>query len=151
MQTKGAVKFFSVMIKFSEIAFVLVIVIYAVLSVLDRIYPEKFYRCDKYTKLLNGGEKMYEGRRLNVVLCGTGPDKNRMNDKIRLQIFSENHSLLAQRKFFVDWDTNADRELVYSPDRVTYFDSSQENDYVHSVRMPPTWWDWVKARLPLFS
>ena len=75
-----------------------------------------------------------------------------MNDKIRLQIFSESGELLAQRKFYVDWMmTNWPSKLEYGPDYLTYYDASQQDNYEHRVSMPPTWWDWVKARLPLFS
>lgn len=151
MQTRKAILIFAMISKCLKIAALLAVTIYVILSILDRIYPEKFYRCEKYTKLLNGGERSFAGRKLNVILCGTGPDKNWMNDKIRLQVFSEEHTLLAQRTFHVDWDTNADRELVYSDDRLTYFDSSRNDHYIRSIDMPPTWWDWIRARTPLLN
>ena len=151
MQTRTASSPFVAVIRFTKITAALAVIIYLGLAFLDKVYPEKFSRCDRYTKLLNGGEKRYGERRLNVVLCGTGPDKNWMNDKIRLQIFSDQKILLAQGTFHVDWDTNSDRELIYGANRLTYFDSSQSSNYAHSINMPPTWWDWVKARIPLMS
>lgn len=151
MQARETAKSFAMIIKIAKIVAALAVTIYFVLAILDRIYPEKFTRCDKYTRLLNGGEQNFDGKRLSVVLCGTGPNKNWLNDKIRLQVFSENHTLLAQRTFHVDWDTNADRELVYGDDRLTYFDSSQNDNYIHSIQMLPTWWDWVRARIPLLN
>ncbi|RDU95919.1 hypothetical protein DWV00_26590 [Trinickia dinghuensis] len=84
-------------------------------------------------------------------MCGTGGDENFMHDKIRLQIFSEQGELLAQRKFHVDWITNFPRELEYGVDHVTYYDASRESNFKHRIEMPPTRWDWVRARLPLLS
>ncbi|MGA3972412.1 hypothetical protein ACI2VT_16520 [Ralstonia nicotianae] len=127
------------------------IALYVLASVLIKTHPQQFFDCERDTKLLNGGVKVYDGKKLNVVLCGAGPDENMMNDKIRLQVFAEDGDLLAQRTFYVHWDTNADRELVYNKDHLTYFDASQNNNYIHHVRMPPTWLDWIKARLPLMN
>lgn len=114
-------------------------------------FPTRYSDCDRHTKLLNGGVKTYGGRKFNIVLCGTGWDKNRMNDWVRLQVWSDRGALLAQRSFRVDWDTNFPGELEYGPDYLTYYDASQQDDYEHRISMPPTWWDWVRARLPLLN
>lgn len=127
------------------------VLLYIALAFVIKTHPQQFSDCERDTKLLNGGIKVYGDQKLNVVLCGAGPDENQMNDKIRLQVFSEYGNLLAQRTFYVHWDTNADRELVYGNDHLTYFDASQNNDYIHKVSMPPTWIDWIKARLPLLN
>ena len=128
------------------------LVLYGVVFVLDRKFPDKFYECEQDTKDLNGGIRNFDGRGFNIVLCGTGGDESRMNDKIRLQIFSESGELLAQRKFYVDWMmTNWPSKLQYGPDYLTYYDASQQDNYEHRISMPPTWWDWVRARLPLLN
>jgi len=92
---------------------------------------------------------VYAGRKFKIVLCGIGGDENFMNDKIRMQIFSESGDLLAQRKFYVDWDGAEMFELSYGDDHLIYIDQNRPNDYKRKVSMPPTWLDWIRARLPL--
>jgi hypothetical protein len=128
---------------------VVVVVGYGVLASLSiYVFPTKYGNCEKDTKDLNGGERVYVGRKFNVVLCGSGGDENFMHDKIRMQIFSENGALLAQRKFYVDWPGGVIK-LKYNDDHLIYADPTRPNDYRRKVSMPPTWLDWIRARLPL--
>jgi hypothetical protein len=113
------------------------------------VFPTQYTNCERNTKYLNGGVKVYDGKKYNIVLCGDGGDENFMHDKMRMQIFSESGGLLAQRTFYVDWQTSGQRELVYGDDHLIYIDPSKPNDFKQKVRMPPTWFDWVRARLPL--
>ena len=123
---------------------------YGVLALLSiYVFHVRYTDCKIDTKYLNGGEKVYSGRKYKIILCGAGGDENYMHDKIRMQIYSESGTLLAQRKFYVDWQTNFRRPLVYSDEQVTYFDASEESGFEHKVSMPPTWLDWIRARLPL--
>ena len=134
-----------------QILFLCALAAFAATAAFIYSFPTRYADCERHTKLLNGGVKTYDSKKFNVVLCGAGWDNNRMNDWVRLQIWSENGALLAQRSFRVDWDTNFPRELEYTKDHLTYFDASQDNDFEHTVSMPPTWWDWVRARLPLLN
>lgn len=128
------------------------LIIYGSIFVIDKNFPDKFDDCGMYTRSLKGGIKVLDGRKYNVVLCGTGGDENAMDDRIRLQIFSANGELLAQRKFYVHWMmTNVRKELAFSADHVTYYDNAQQSDFEHRISMPPTRWDWISARLPLLS
>lgn len=128
------------------------LIICCAIFAIDKIFPDKFYECEQDTKNLRGGIRSFGGKRYSIVLCGTGGDENRMNDKIRLQIFSESGELLAQRKFYVHWMmTNWPSALEYGPKDVIYFDASQQRNFEHRIRMPPTWWDWIMARLPLLN
>ncbi|KNA31063.1 hypothetical protein ADU20_27455 [Burkholderia pseudomallei] len=127
------------------------LIIYGIIFVIDKRFPDKFYNCERDTKELHGGAKVYAGKKYNIVLCGTGGDENFMGDEIRLQVFSEKGDLLAQRRFVVNWITNFPRELEYGADYVTYYDASQQSNFEHRISMPPTWWDWVRARLPLLN
>jgi len=125
-------------------------VVYAAASIISAyVSPTQYANCEKDTKDLNGGIKTFGGQQFNIVLCGDGGDENLMNDKVRMQILSESGVLLAQRTFQVDWESNRLRELAYGEDYLIYFDASQNNNYKHKVNMPPTWFDWVRARLPL--
>ena len=125
-------------------------VVYCALALLSTfVFPGRYTDCEKATKYLNGGEKVYADRKFRVTLCGNGGDENFMHDKIRMQIFSESGELLAQRKFYVDWNGAGPFELEYGEDHLTYFDVSGGTDFKRQVSMPPTWLDWVRARLPL--
>jgi hypothetical protein len=113
------------------------------------VFPGRYTSCDRYTKSLNGGEKVYAGRKFRITLCGNGGDENFMRDKVRMQILSESGEVLAQRKFYVDWNGAGPFELSYGDDHLTYFDVAQDSNFEHKVSMPPTRLDWIRARLPL--
>jgi hypothetical protein len=138
-------------LKVVKITIAMALVVCAAVIAFEILFPTRYSDCDRHTKLLHGGPKTYGGKKFDVVLCGTGWDKNRMNDWVRLQVRSDEGALLAQRSFRVDWDTNFPRELEYGPDYLTYYDASQQDDFEHRISMPPTWWDWVRARLPLLN
>ncbi|MGN6085736.1 hypothetical protein [Trinickia sp.] len=145
------VKWIAMIKKIVRWSVVAVLIIYGMIFAIDKIFPDKFYNCKRDTSYLRGGIKIYGGQKYNIVLCGTGGDENFTGDEIRLQVFSEKGELLAQRGFVVNWITNFPRELEYGPDYVTYYDASQQSGFEHRISMPPTWWDWIKARLPLFD
>ncbi len=147
----GQVKWIAMAGKITRRVLIVALIIYGIIFALDKRFPDRFYDCERDTKLLQGGVKIYRGVKYSVVLCGTGGDENFMGDKIRLQVFSDKGELLAQRKFIVDWITNFPRELEYGPDYLTYYDASQQSGFEHRISMPPTWWDWVRARLPLLN
>jgi len=124
--------------------------VYVTASVLlSHVFPPNYDNCEKNTRDLNGGTKIYGEKKFNVILCGNGGDENFMHDKIRMHIFSEQDELLAERTFYVDWESNRLRKLVNGRDYLLYFDASQNNGYRHKISMPPTWLDWMRARLPL--
>jgi hypothetical protein len=126
---------------------------YGVLALFSTyVVPSRYSDCERNTKELNGGEKVLAGRKYKIILCGDGGDTNFMQDKIRMQIFSESGSLLAQRHFYVDWPmTNVQKRLVYGDDYLIYFDPYRPDNYKRKVSMPPTRLDWIRARLPLID
>lgn len=129
-------------------AALVVLLVYLSLAALE-LAKIDYTNCEKYSKQLNGRERMYAGNKYRAVLCGRGPDQNLMNDHVRLQIFSQEGELLAERKFVVDWDTNKSRLLEYHDNHITYYDASKEYDFEKTVSMPPTRFDWMRARIPL--
>lgn len=137
--------------KITKSILIATVMIYGAIFTIDKNYPDKFYDCERDTNALRGGTRIYGGQKYGIVLCGTGGDENFMGDEIRLQVFSGKGELLAQRRFTVDWITNFPRELEYGPDYMTYYDASQPSHFEHRISMPPTRWDWVRARLPLLS
>ncbi|WP_234461273.1 hypothetical protein [Burkholderia pseudomallei] len=103
-------------------------------------------RCEFFTKELNGGGKNFHGTEYAVKLCGTDI-KNGTN--IRLQVFSSSGELLAQRYFSYYVNSATERDLTEGVDSLIYYDSSKESP-MQSISIPPTKWDWIRARLPLF-
>lgn len=103
-------------------------------------------RCEFFTKELNGGRKNFHGAEYDVNLCGTDI-KNGTN--IRLQVFSSSGELLAQRYFSYYVNSATERDITEGVDSLIYYDSSKENP-MQSISIPPTKWDWIRARLPLF-
>lgn len=127
-----------------------VLALYGVLALLSiYVFPGSYTDCERNTKDLNGGERIYAERKFKIILCGNGGDENFMHDKMRMQILSESGELLAQRKFYVDWNGAGPFELEYGDDYITYFDVSKGSNFENKVSMPPTWLDWIRARLPL--
>lgn len=137
--------------KIGKIFCYIVLVIYLLLALFDKFVTDKAYgECEKYTLSLNGGVKVYQGKQYKIVLCGDGGDSNQNNDHIRMQIRNQSGSLLAQRRFVIDWDSpNAEKKLIYDNDRITYFDMSDENKSARVIAMPPAVSDWIRARIPL--
>ena len=113
-------------------------------------------RCDFYDRpdTFDGGTKNMNGVQYRFKMCGTGGnDQDATNDQIVLEVFSDKGELLARRYFAVNWYHGAlfHRPLNYEGNRVRYIDwideSSPEKKY---LSIPPTKWDWLRARLPLF-
>jgi hypothetical protein len=112
-------------------------------------------RCDFYNRpdTLNGGIKNMNGVSYRFQMCGTGGnDQDGINDKIELKIFNSNGKLLARRYFSVNWyaGSNFHAPLKYEENLVRYIDVANDSDYEQHLNIPPTKWDWVRARLPLF-
>jgi hypothetical protein len=129
---------------------VVVVVSYGVLALLSiYVFQTHYPYCVDRTKYLNGGERVYAGRKFKIVLCGTGGDENFNADKIRMQILSETGGLLAQRSFYVDWNGGGPIKVVYRENYLIYTDVTHQKLFEGKVSMPPTWLDWIRARMPL--
>ena len=124
---------------------------FALWCLLILAFPPTYHSCDYYTEKLNGGVKEFQGKKFKINMCGTGGDDNSNNDEIRLEIFSEQGELLAERYFLADLGGSFDYELEYHPNHIMYFDSTDDNDFDKTIPMPPTAIDWLRARLPSFN
>ncbi|WP_334070690.1 hypothetical protein [Burkholderia ambifaria] len=102
--------------------------------------------CDFYTKKLNGGSKDINDTTYFIKLCGADI-KN--GTEIKLHVLDVSGELLAQRYFSYYVNSATERDLVVTLDSIIYYDHSKD-DVMRSVSIPPTTWDWVRARLPLF-
>lgn len=106
-----------------------------------------------YNSELNGGVKEFSGKKYIVNICGSGVDDRRFlgdkMDNVRLTISNDKGEIIAKRNYKVFWDGQPGHEpLVIEKDRIIYQDDKEQVD--HSIDMPPTMWDWVRARLPIF-
>lgn len=112
-------------------------------------------RCDFYDhpETLDGGTKIMNGVSYRFTMCGTGGnDQDGTDDKIELRVFSEKDELLARRYFSVNWyhGKSFHRPLNYEGNVVRYIDLTDKSNYDKYLTIPPTKWDWLRARLPLF-
>jgi hypothetical protein len=106
-----------------------------------------------YNEKLNGGVKVFNGEKYTINLCGSGVNDSRFfgdgMDTVQLTVLDEQGSLLARRRYKVYWDAEPGHEpIVVEKDRLSYYDD-EAGDGLRSVAMPPTWLDWIRARLPL--
>ncbi|MCO8320762.1 hypothetical protein ABEG10_21380 [Burkholderia cenocepacia] len=106
----------------------------------------KYDRCDLFEKELNGGKKEFGGVKYYAKLCGADI---RNGHEVRFQLFDESGELRAQRYFSYYVNTATERELVDGVGGIVYYDSSS-SDVMQLLAIPPTTWDWIRARLPLF-
>ncbi|AKN68283.1 hypothetical protein G5B88_15860 [Herbaspirillum seropedicae] len=86
-------------------------------------------------------------------MCGTGGnDQDGTDDKIELKVFNDQGTLLARRYFSVNWYAGKGfhQPLTYENDSVRYIDVTENSEYEKRLSIPPTKWDWIRARLPLF-
>lgn len=86
-------------------------------------------------------------------ICGTGGnDQDGTDDEIELKVFNEKETLLARRYFSVNWygGRSFHKPLTYEADAVRYIDVAEDSGFYKALNIPPTKWDWIQARLPLF-
>ena len=131
-----------------------VVVPYATVFILvNWVRPVEYIRCDLYTEEMNGGLKTFKGRPYKIVLCGFQgriEPENVPDDEIRLQVFSAEGELLAQRYFEPLFGMSRfSYELEYGPDYLIYNDG-EGSGLQTRMAMPPGRLDWIRARLPRF-
>jgi len=103
-------------------------------------------QCDFFEKELNGGKKEFGGVEYYAKLCGANI---RNGHEVRFQLFDGAGELRAQRYFSYYVNSATERELVDGVGGIIYYDSSS-GDVMQLLAIPPTKWDWIRARLPLF-
>jgi hypothetical protein len=68
---------------------------------------------------------------------------------VRFQLLDGSGKLRAQRYFSYYINSATERELVDGAGGIIFYDSSSD-DVMQLLSIPPTKWDWIRARLPLF-
>ena len=110
-----------------------------------------YHGCNEYTKYMNGGVHAFEGRNYKIELCGLDGVPGRMKnwgrpDEIRLKMLSVDGELLAER-FFRPADDRAS-PLKYGDNSLTYSSSTAHMNQQEKITVPPSHWEWIRARLP---
>lgn len=107
-----------------------------------------------YNDRLNGGAKEFHGKKYIINLCGDGvrPGNGFLDmgayDQVRLDILNEEGGLLAKRYFFVFWGGSpGHRPIEIKQGEIIYYDAADENDSRRRIAMPPTMFDWIRARI----
>lgn len=107
-----------------------------------------------YTEKLNGGVKEFQGKKYKINICGSGVNSSHIfggsMDKVELTIFDEHGELLAKKHYKVFWDGQPGHApLTIGKDSITYQDDEKQKD--HTIIMPPSFIDWIQARISLFN
>ncbi len=110
----------------------------------------QYHGCDRYSKVMNGGVHTFEGKDYRIELCGIdgGPGKIESwgpDDDVRLQVFSMDGELLAERFFNPGGMV---LPMDYGDTYLMYWYVKAHKDRKEKIAMPPSRWEWIKARLP---
>jgi hypothetical protein len=121
------------------------------LAIVLLISSRNYRSCETYAEMMNGGIQIFQGRTLNIRLCGLsnlGPVDSFYSDEVRLQVFTMDGKLLAER-FFEPLMGMGDFGLYlkYGDDYLIYNDG-ELSGFQTKMAMPPTKLDWIRARLP---
>lgn len=114
------------------------------------------YDCQKYnySRQLNGGVKEFKGEKYVIKICGSGVNDSHFfgdsMDAVELTITNEQGELLAKRHYKIFWDGQPGHEpLTIGASSVIYQDDDKQVE--HSITMPPTVIDWIRARVPILN
>ncbi|KWU28119.1 hypothetical protein CFB44_17480 [Burkholderia sp. AU31280] len=118
---------------------------------IDRTDCQRF----NYNVKMNGGVKQVDGITYIVNICGSGVRSNGFlgdqNEQVKLVVSEAHGSTLATRLFFVFWDGRPGEDsTIIRKNKLVYFDASDEDDSERSISLPPTTFDWVAAKFPIW-
>ena len=118
---------------------------------LDRLLDNTDCQNYNYNDKLNGGVKEFDGKQYTINICGSGVNRSHFfgdgMDRVQLTITDPQGQLLAKRRYKVLWDGQPGHEpITIDDDKITYQDDDPQES--HTITMPPTFFDWLRARLP---
>lgn len=110
---------------------------------------DDFENCGMYTKELEGGQKIFRGKEYRIEFCGLlnyfqSPNNNK--DEVRLRVYSKEGELLAVRYFQPRSGPTRIPNTEYGDSYLMYI--GEGDDYNTVLVMPPSQWEWIKARMP---
>jgi hypothetical protein len=86
-----------------------------------------------------------------INICGSGANNSHFFgdslDSVQLTITDAQGSLLAKKRYKVFWDGQPGHEpITIGKEKIIYQDDEKQED--RTITMPPTFLDWIRARLP---
>lgn len=107
-----------------------------------------------YNSKLNGGVKDFDGKKYIVNICGSGTNNGRFFgdsfDAVELTITNDQGDIVAKRRYKVFWDGVPGHEpLTVGKNSITYQDDEEQEN--HTITMPPSAFEWIRARIPLLN
>jgi|GEM_PF-1177996 len=139
-------------IKMTPIVIIWLVVVFSVGTLIGGHGDGTDCRINNYNEKLNGGVKVFNGKKYIINICGSGVDNSPFfgdgMEAVQLTVLNEQGALLARRRYKVFWDGEPGHEPIgIETDKLTYYDD-EDQDSPRSITMPPTWLDWIRARLP---
>ncbi len=104
-----------------------------------------------YNDKLNGGVKEFDDKKYTINICGSGVNTSHLfgdsMDQVQLTITDEQGSLLVKRRYKIFWDGQPGHEpITIEKGKIIYQDDEKQVD--HTIVMPPTFLESLRARLP---
>ena len=119
---------------------------------LNFLRPSEYIGCDVYTKEMNGGVHAFAGKNYRIELCGihghTGLSNSGSDDAVRLKVFAMDGALLVERFFTPLSGMSSAMQLKYGDDFLMYRYETADMNQQEEITMPPSRWEWIRARLP---
>ena len=105
-----------------------------------------YRHCDDYTDHFDGGLHEIAGQTYGIRICGKGRQwVEDGSDEAVFQVYNMAGELLAERHFIPRWGRQI-WSLEYESNRILYYNDGGPY-WAASLNMPPTWLDWIRARL----
>lgn len=107
-----------------------------------------------YNSRLNGGVKIFDGKKYAINICGSGVNSSHFfgnsMDVVELTVADDRGEVLAKRRYKVFWEGQPGHEpLTIGQNSISYQDDEEQAE--HTIAMPPTTLDWIRARVPFFD
>ncbi len=132
--------------------FILTLLVLAVYSAVFNLFDNSNCQGYNHTEKLNGGTKIIGNKMFVITICGGGANNSLFDgdgmERVRLTVFDDQGELLARRYYKVFWGGQPGHQpLKISVNSIIYQDDKEQKD--HTIPMPPTRLEWIRARLPL--
>ena len=130
-----------------------VLLSYGLIVSATNLFGPQYGRCEFYNSptTLNAGRKDFNGVTYEIRICGSNPrPQDGDNDRLELSVLDEHGETLARRHYSVNWQAGIsfheplqfEEEALIAP-----------NAFGPDIRItiPPSRFDWVRARIPLLD
>jgi hypothetical protein len=137
-------------LKWTFVALAIVVTAVIIGSAASNLFDNTDCQQYNYNNKLNGGVKIFNNKKYNVNVCGSGVNNSMISgdsmDVVQLTITDEPGNVLAKRRYKVFWEGQPGHApLIIGNDSITYQDDEKQKDY--TVTMPPTFLDRIRAKV----